>query len=157
MTDLRVLVVGVGSELRRDDGVGRVVAETIEARRLPGVTVRSVTQLVPELVEAMVEADRVIFIDAAVSSKEVIVRKTEPRQDGPTSHHGDPGTLLRLADLIGGPVPEAYTVSVPVLDLGLGTGLTPFCRSQVAATSDTVEALITQAFEPDSSPEATFG
>ena len=157
MTDLRVLVVGVGSELRRDDGVGRVVAETIEARRLPGVTVRSVTQLVPELVEAMVEADRVIFIDAAVSSKEVIVRKTEPRQDGPTSHHGDPGTLLRLADLIGGPVPEAYTVSVPVLDLGLGTGLTPFCRRQVAATSDTVEALITQAFEPDSSPEATFG
>ena len=137
----RVLVVGVGSDLRRDDGVGRVVAEDIEERMLPGVVVRSVTQLVPELAEAMVAVDRVIFVDAALDIAEVTVMRPEPGRSDAGSHHGDAGSLLALAGLIGGPVPEAYVVSVPVADLGLGTGLTPACRSRVGLVVDTVAEL----------------
>ena len=43
------LVIGYGNDLRTDDGAGRWVAERIESFDLPGVSVRSVPQLTPEL------------------------------------------------------------------------------------------------------------
>ncbi len=58
------LVIGVGSDLRRDDAVGRHVAEVIEAMALDHVSVLVTTQLVPELVEPISAADRVVFVDA---------------------------------------------------------------------------------------------
>ena len=44
-----VLVIGVGSELRRDDAVGRRVVERLETDGLGAVEVRSLHQLTPEL------------------------------------------------------------------------------------------------------------
>jgi hypothetical protein len=54
------------------------------------------------------------------------------------SHHGDPGSLLGLVGLIGGPVPEAFVVSVPVTDLGFGPDLTAACRALVPVAVDAV-------------------
>ncbi len=134
----RVLVVGVGSDLRRDDAVGRVVADEIDARRIPGVRVCSVPQLVPELAEAMIDVERVVFIDAAISIDAIEVGRVVPGRSPSGSHHGDPASLLALADLIGGPVPEAFVVRVPVTDLGFGPDLTPGCRSSVDLVVDSV-------------------
>lgn len=134
----RVLVVGVGSELRRDDGVGRVVADLIDARGIPGVTVRSVPQLVPELAEAMIDVERVVFVDAAIRIDSIEVSRVVPGRSPMGSHHGDPASLLALADLIGGPVPETFVVRVPVTDLGFGPDLTPGCRSRVGLAVDAV-------------------
>ena len=142
MGDLSALVVGVGSELRGDDAVGRVVAERIEARQYPGLRVESVTQLVPELTEAMVAVDLVVFVDAAVDIDEVVACRVEGRSDGMDSHHGDPAALVALAATIGGPVPEAHVVRVPVTDVDLGCGLTSEADTAVAVAVDTVVELI---------------
>ena len=45
------LVIGYGNDLRSDDGAGRAVADRISEMELPGVAVRSVMQLTPELVK----------------------------------------------------------------------------------------------------------
>ena len=138
MGDPTTLVVGIGSELRRDDAVGRVVAERIDRLRYPGVSVVSSTQLVPELVETMVTVDRVVFVDAAVDADEVVVERVSGRNAGLDSHHGDPAALLGLAATIGGPEPETWVVRVPATDLGLGTGLTSGCEAAAELAVDAV-------------------
>ena len=147
MGDPTTLVVGVGSELRRDDAVGRVVAERIDGLRCPGVSVESLTQLVPELVETMVTVDRVVFVDADIDADDVVVQQVTGRRSGPDSHHGDPASLVALAATVGGPVPETFVVRVPATDLDLGTGLTSGCET---AAEDAVAAVVDLVVSPRS-------
>lgn len=142
MRDPSTLVVGIGSLLRRDDAVGRVVADRIAARRYPGVRVESVTQLVPELAGAMTAVDRVVFVDAALDVDEVAAVRLEASASGTTSHHLDPAALMALTASVGGPVPEAHVVRVPVSDLGLGEGLSIEAEAASAAAVDLIAALV---------------
>jgi hydrogenase maturation protease len=123
-----VLVVGVGSELRRDDGAGRHVAETIARVAPAGVESRSVHQLAPELAVELVGRRLVLIVDAAVDVTEVTVRSVElvaaeAGGTGVMTHHLDPAALVGLAALFGPPPDEVVVVSLPVRDLGIGTGL----------------------------------
>jgi len=135
-------VVAYGSTLRRDDGVGHVVAAEIERLALPGVRVRALTQLVPELVEDLGGADRVVFVDAAVHSDEVQVHALEPAAPGPVSHHADPASLLALAISVGVEPPEAFVVTVPAFDLSVGEGLSEECRMWSDVAVDRVRSLV---------------
>ena len=137
-----VLVVGYGSELRRDDAVGRRVAEEIERADPAGVTVRSITQLVPELVELLARNDRAVFIDAAIDTTETSVRQVRPRAASGRSHHADPAHLLSLMMGLDLPVPEVFVVSVPAHDLTFGEGLTDETARHVPVAVTTVMNLI---------------
>ena len=119
------LVIGVGSDLRRDDAVGRHVAEEYEARSLGDVAVIVTTQLVPELVEPISASDRVVFVDASVAVSAVAAVLVEPLAGAGDSHHSTPGALLGLAERLGMNVPPAFLVQVPAHDLSLGEGLSP--------------------------------
>jgi hydrogenase maturation protease len=123
-----VLVVGIGSELRRDDAAGRHVADTIARVAPPGVETRSVHQLTPELAVELVGRRLVLIVDAAVDVADVTLRPVARAGggDGGTgvmTHHLDPPALVGLAALFGPPPEEVAVVSLPVRDLGLGTGL----------------------------------
>ena len=93
MTDL--LVIGYGNDLRSDDGAGRAVAEAIAERDLPGVEVRSMSQLTPELSLEISGRRVVVFVDADVDAIEVTARTVTagPPGEGAMTHHGDPATL----------------------------------------------------------------
>ena len=119
------LVIGVGSDLRRDDAVGRHVAEEYEARSLGDVAVIVTTQLVPELVEPISAAERVVFVDASVAVSEVTALPVESLSGAGDSHHSTPGALLGLAERLGMNVPPAFLVEIPAHDLALGEGLSP--------------------------------
>ncbi len=139
------LVIGYGSDLRADDAVGRRVAETVQARGLPGVRVRSVHQLTPELAAELGAADRVVFVDATVAADEVSVGWLDATPDPQVmTHHMDPAGLLGLASLLGSSPTDAALVSVPATDLGLGTHLSPRARTAldeaVAVVVDLAEA-----------------
>ena len=138
-----VLVVGVGSDLRRDDAAGRHVAEEIEALSLGGVAVRVVTQLVPELVEPISESDLVVFVDASVAVGEVTAGPVAPLAGSGQSHHSSPGALLALAERLGSSVPAAFLVEVPARDLSLGEGLSEETAAAVPEAVEAVAALIT--------------
>jgi len=118
-----VLVLGYGSELRRDDAAGRIVAEALAERALPGVEARPLHQLTPELAEDL-SGRTVVFVDATVTREVVDVVALEPGDgQGPMTHHVDPRGLLDLAASLDGPATAAWVVHIPAHDLGLGTEL----------------------------------
>jgi hydrogenase maturation protease len=141
VTDL--LVVGYGNDLRCDDGAGRHVADAIEEMELPGVMVRSVAQLTPELALDIAGRDCVVFVDASVDTEALTHTAVAPGSGpgGVMTHHGDPSHLLSLVESVG-PLPaEATVISIPALNLGLGFDLSPATAAGVSSAIDLVAAL----------------
>ncbi len=120
MTDL--LVIGYGNDLRSDDGAGRAVAEMVSDLDLPGVEVRTMSQLTPELSLEITGRRKVVFVDADVDATEVTVRQVTagPPGDGAMTHHGDPATLLALTENVGALPDEALVISIPATNLEMG-------------------------------------
>ena len=108
----RVLIVGFGNTLRRDDGVGVRAAELLAADpRLATrpVEVRAAYQLLPEMALDMGSVSLVIFVDAdlrglpgSIEVRPIVA--DAPRSDadaraepGASSHHVGGGELVALA------------------------------------------------------------
>ena len=123
-------MIGYGNTLRRDDGVGPKVAEAVADLALPGVRTLACPLLTPELAEAVSQARAVIFVDAAVDApREVQVRKLAPSESSQVmAHAASPPTMLALARDVFGHAPEAWLITIPVEDLGIGEELSPFAR-----------------------------
>ena len=132
-----VLVVGYGRELRGDDRAGRIVADRVGALGLPGVRVRSVTQLVPELAEEIARAERVVFVDAAIGADSTTVRPVVPETNvsGALTHHCTPASLVGLAALVGRAPATVELVSIPARNLEIGEELSD-------ATTDGMERAV---------------
>jgi len=128
--DARLLVIGYGNTLRRDDGVGPKVADAIEGLGLPGVSVLACPLLTPELAEPISRAERVIFVDAAVDAPlEVHRRGVEPAASAQVmAHAASPATLLALARDVFGHAPQAWLLTIPVTELGIGEALSPLAQ-----------------------------
>lgn len=142
MTDL--LVIGYGNDLRSDDGAGRAVAEMVSDLDLPGVEVRTVSQLTPELALEIAGRRMVVFVDADVGATEVAVRPVTagPPGDGPMTHHGDPATLLSLTENVG-PLPErALVVSIPATNLEMGFTFSPRTDRAIGEAVDLIAAMV---------------
>ncbi len=122
-----LLVIGYGNTLRRDDGVGPKVAEAVAALALPGVRTVACSLLTPELAEAIARAGRVIFVDAAVDApREVQMRTLAPAASSQVmAHAASPATLLALARDVFGQAPDAWWLTIPIEDLGVGEELSP--------------------------------
>lgn len=136
------LLIGLGSELRRDDAAGRRVVEAVAARRPAGVERRTLHQLTPELA-ADLAGRRVVVVDASVAVEEVTLEAvTVPAGDGPAagalSHHLDPGALAALAARLGWRPASMTVVHVPAHDLGVGVGLSPATAAAVATATERV-------------------
>jgi hydrogenase maturation protease len=128
-----LLVIGFGNDLRSDDGAGRVVAERIDGLGLPGVRVISRSQLTPEMALDLVDAKRVVFVDASVDATEFSAREVEPGgAGGVMTHHGDPCSLLALA-AEEGHTPRATLLEIPASNLGMGFDLSPATAAAVEA------------------------
>lgn len=141
MTDL--LVIGYGNDLRSDDGAGRAVAEMVADLDLPGVEVRALSQLTPELTLEISGRSTVVFVDADVDASEVAVRPVVPGSvgNGPMSHHGDPATLLSLTESIG-PLPdEAFAISIPATNLEMGFLFSPGTHRAVGEAVDLIASM----------------
>ena len=70
MRDVRYVVVGIGNEYRGDDGVGLAIAERVRDRVPAGVTVVPCEQEPSRLIDAWLEADAAIVVDAVTSGAE---------------------------------------------------------------------------------------
>jgi hydrogenase maturation protease len=124
------LVIGYGNTLRRDDGVGPRVAESIAALGLRGVEALACALLTPELADPVARAGTVVFVDASVEApRRVQLRRLEPADSSRIlAHAADPRTLLALARDVFGRVPQAWWLTIPIEDLGIGEELSPLAR-----------------------------
>jgi hydrogenase maturation protease len=139
-----LLVIGYGNTLRGDDAAGPHTAEAVAALRLPGVRVLSCHQLTPELAETLAEAERVVFVDAAVDRpRRVRLRPLTPKSAGPSvSHATDPRTLLALTRELFGRAPRAWWLTIPAIRFEFGESLSGLTRRGVALAVKRIRALI---------------
>jgi hydrogenase maturation protease len=122
-----LLVIGYGNTLRRDDGVGPKVAEAVAELALPGVRAMACALLTPELADAVSQAGAVVFVDAAVDApREVQMRPLAPAVSSQImAHAASPAILLALARDVFGHAPQAWWLTIPAEELGIGEELTP--------------------------------
>ncbi len=141
---MKTLVIGYGNDLRSDDGAGRVVADRIEALGLPGIEVRSMSQLTPELSLQIAGTDRVVFVDASVEVAEttLVSVEAETAEGSAWTHYTTPASLLAMTGAVGS-VPElAYAVVIPVEGIGLGSELSATAAAGVEEAVDLIIRLL---------------
>jgi hydrogenase maturation protease len=138
-----LLVIGYGNTLRRDDGVGPRVADAIAALALPGVHALACPLLTPELADPVSRERVAIFVDAAVDAPlEVQMRKLAPADTSQImAHAASPATLLALARDVFGHAPEAWLLTIPAEDIGIGEGLSAFTRRGLESAMEEIKRL----------------
>jgi hydrogenase maturation protease len=138
-----LLVIGYGNTLRRDDGVGPRVADAIAALSLPGVHALACPLLTPELADPVSRARVAIFVDAAVDApREVQMRKLAPADTSQImAHAASPATLLALARDVFGHSPEAWLLTIPAEDIGIGEELSAFTRRGLESAVEEIKRL----------------
>jgi hydrogenase maturation protease len=140
------LVIGYGSTLRRDDGIGWAAAALLAAQGQPDdVQILTCHQLTPELIESIRLAALVIFVDASDmgSPGEIACQVVEP--DGvPASiaHASTPPLLLAAARDLYGAQPIGFLVSLNGVDFGFGEELTPQTLARLPDLVRLVERLL---------------
>ena len=141
--DSTLLVIGYGNTLRRDDGVGPVVAAEVEALHLPGVRTLACQQLTPELADPLSRAGAAVFIDAAVDHPaQVRLRRLDPSGSSQIlAHAADPRTILALARDAFGRAPKAWILTIPAKNLGFGEQLSRTAKSGLRKAVRAVQAL----------------
>lgn len=142
-----VLVVGYGSLLRTDDGVGRIAAQRLMTDpRLDGATVIACHQLTPELALDLSRAAFAVLIDASRDqvAGEFSIQPLSPVLGSSSgSHHVDAAELVALAGTLYGSAPEVVTVSVGAASFELGERLSPVVEATLPAIVEAVVDLVT--------------
>lgn len=96
---LRVLLIGYGNPGRLDDGLGPALAEMLEKKHLPGLTVDADYQLTVEHSKQVADHDVVIFADASINGEEPFFFKPLPPRAAMSfsSHSVEPQAVLAMA------------------------------------------------------------
>ena len=126
-----LLIIGYGNTLRSDDGVGPKVVEAVSALQLPGVLTKVCDLLTPELADPVAASSRVVFVDAAIDApRQVQLRSLSPADSSQImAHAADPGTVLALARDVFGRAPQAWALTIPIVNTAFGEELSPFAQA----------------------------
>ncbi len=122
------------------------MADIIAALDLPGVHSLSCALLTPELADPISQARKVVFVDAAVDvPKAVQLRKVKPADTSQImAHAANPATMLALARDVFGQAPEAWLLTIPVQEMGIGEELSPIARRGLEAAVKKIRKLATR-------------
>jgi hydrogenase maturation protease len=147
----RILIIAYGNPLRGDDAFGWRVAERLRGSvSSPDIEILTVQQLLPELMEAISQAESVVFVDAAASGTpgelrvRAVLAQAPPR--GAFLHHSTPEGLLAGALSLYARTPRACLVSVS----GAGFGFSEKLSACVEARLDEAAAAVLRAAAGDS-------
>jgi hydrogenase maturation protease len=133
LTVSRTVVIGVGNEFRRDDGLGPAVAAELATYQLPGVSVVVSGGDPVELIAAWRGAELAVVVDAVHREPPTpgrIHRITSddglPSASTSTSSHGfDLPAALRLAEALDRRPGRLVIYGTEGLEFGFGPGLSP--------------------------------
>ena len=149
----RVVVAGLGSEFRRDDGAGPLVAERAVTRAGRGTVIGPLADPL-DLLGEWDDADLAVVVDAVHSGRVPGTLTTVELVDGPDGelpggHRGSSSThgiglagVLRLARAVDRAPRRVVVVGIEGDDFGQGTGLSPAVQAAVPAAVSCVADLI---------------
>ncbi|MCZ0730891.1 hydrogenase maturation protease [Mycolicibacterium iranicum] len=145
---MSALVIGVGNDFRRDDGIGPAVAAEIARRGLLGVEVQTAAGDPIELLDAWDGVALCVIVDAAVGDgvEPGRIRRWSPgdwRADAAVSSHTlDVPATYALGEALGRLPRKLLVVTVDAADVGHGIGLSPALADAVPAVTSAVLAEI---------------
>jgi len=144
----RRLVIGVGNEYRRDDGVGpRVVAEL--TARLPGTELRTSDGEPSRMLDLWTGAALAVVVDAVHAPSLAPgawfeLSLTEAAETPAAGTHGvGLGTAVALGRVLDRLPQRLVVLAVCGRDFGFGAGLSDPVEAVVAAVADRVHELVT--------------
>lgn len=127
----RILIIGYGNSLRRDDGFGWHLARRLQkAIYDPEIEIIACQQLTPDLAERIGCAQYVIFADACAetmpSDLSLCRLKTKHSPSTKFSHSVTPQALLTMAQTLYGKTPCAsFLLTAQAFELGYSEELSP--------------------------------
>jgi hydrogenase maturation protease len=143
------LLIGYGSTLRCDDGLGPYLADSLSARWTE-TNAMTLNQLMPELAAPISGAQQVVFLDARVGEPPgVIVSETVVERAGPAgafTHHVTPSSLLAAARELYGAAPPALLITITGASFEYGTELSAALCALLPQIADDVSAIIAAFF-----------
>ena len=141
----RAVVIGVGNEYRRDDGVAPAVLAALDGDPIPGVTTVLCDGEPAALLDAWTDVDTAIVVDAVLCEPCTPGRIWTSTVDGWPARTGTAGShalgipdAIRLGAALGRVPGRLVVYAVEAADLALGTGLTP---AVLAAVPEVVRAI----------------
>lgn len=140
------LILGIGNPGRKDDGLGPVLAQHIQALGMPGVDTDAGYQLNVEDGAAITGYDAVVFVDASRSGPEPFYFEPVARADEVafTSHSVSPGAVLTIAKDHFGGAPEAWVLGVRGYSFNFEEGLTSRAEQNVEKALAFVRSWLTE-------------
>ncbi len=142
----RVVVIAIGNEYRRDDGIGPEILA-----RLPGQAAASVHLVLSDgdpvrMIEAWAGASLAVVVDAVQADPpapgrlhRIVLDRADPPEVRQVSSHGlGLGEAIGLARALGRMPDRLIVHAVEVADFGHGIGLTP----AVAAAADALTSAV---------------
>lgn len=143
---MKTLLVGYGSSVRSDDGVGLAVAGKVAEKKLPDLLVRSAQQLNLELIEEFLDYEMVILTDARSGGEPVSLERLDSdRKSGiPSSHHLDPLLMAELSRHLYGRTMIIFVCSVRGENFNYGTTLSESVKPRVEEAANRIADLITR-------------
>lgn len=142
----RVVVIGVGDEFRRDDGIGPEVVSRLRGQAPEGVRLLVSDGDPTRMIEAWTGASLAVIVDVALADPSapgrlhrIVVDRTADASTHPVSSHGlglgESVALARALDRM----PERLVLhAVEAADVRQGVGLSP----AVAAAADALTAAV---------------
>jgi hydrogenase maturation protease len=142
-----IVVIGIGNDLRRDDGVGPAVAAEVAIDCPPDVRVLTCAAEPTALLDAWEHATLAVVIDAAAGAVPGRVRRMclPAVDDGAvlSSHDLSLVTTYRLAQELDRAPGAAVVVTIDAADFGHGAGLSAPVAAAVPAAAALVRREIT--------------
>ncbi|MET7768324.1 hydrogenase maturation protease [Nocardia sp. NPDC005366] len=148
MTAPRAVVIGVGNEFRRDDGVGLVVASELAELGLADVVVTASDGELTELLDIWADAELAIVVDAVRCQPATPgrIRRTgvdalRAGQGSTSSHAFGIQDALALGRVLGAVPGALVVITVEAARVDFGVGLS---EPVAAAVPRAVEAVLTE-------------
>ena len=140
----RLLVLGWGNPGRRDDGLGPAIIEELARLEIPGVTAESDYQLSLEAAADLAEAEKAVFVDAALEGPEPFeVRRLSPSANISFSTHAfGPESLLAVCEEAYRRAPETLLVGVRGYEFDIAEGLSSGAQANSRAALEFITRLI---------------
>ena len=123
-----VLILGLGNNLRGDDGVGHWICHQLQHEDLPGVTVETAMQLYPEHLHQFLDYDAILVVDASVAAAALQIVRIENLSPGTaSSHHQDLPTMAALGLQLFNRQIALYACHIPAEQFDIGQAFSASC------------------------------
>lgn len=140
------VIIGIGNDLRGDDGIGLRVVNAIPDR--PGLETMTIHQLVPELAEKIRFAHRVLFVDAGLEGDAICLTPVEPAPHSGLGHACSPAALLGWTELAFAQAPQSWMLSIPGSSFEFGDEPNPHIVARIPEALKRIESWLNPSSEP---------